>query len=49
MPAKAREFLFSIPIQTSNGTHPVLFHGGFPDPFPGVKQLGNDVDFSHPF
>jgi len=48
MLAEAREFLFSIPIQTSTGTHPVLFHDGFPGPFPGVKQLGFDVDFSTP-
>lgn len=43
MQADARQF-FSIPIQTSTGTHPVLFHGGFP----GVKQLGHDVDFLPP-
>jgi len=48
MPAEAREFFFSTPIQTSTGTHLVLFHGGFPGPFPGVKQLGHDVDFSPP-
>jgi len=48
MPADAREFLFSVPIQTSTGTHPVLFHGGFPGPFQGVKKLGHDVDFSPP-
>jgi hypothetical protein len=48
IPAELREFLFSVPIQTSTGTHPVLFHGGFPGPFLGVKQLGHDVDFSPP-
>jgi hypothetical protein len=48
MSTEGREFLFSIPIHTSTGTHPVLFHGGFPGPFPGVKQLWLDVDFSPP-
>jgi hypothetical protein len=48
MSTEGREFFFSIPIQTSNGSHPVLFHGGFPGPFPGVKQLWHDVDFSPP-
>jgi len=48
MQAEAGGFLFSISIQTSTVTHPVPFHGGFPGPFLGLKQLGFDVDFSLP-
>jgi hypothetical protein len=47
IPPQARECLFSIPIQTSTGTQPVLFHGRFPGLLPWWSSWGMMLT-SHP-